>query len=38
MNQKKGNIKKYMAFSEGRNGDGVSKYKKNIKYIFWLNT
>ena len=34
MDPKKDNIKQYMIFSGGINGDGVSKYKKIVKYIF----
>jgi len=31
---RKGNIIKYMTFCGGINGEGVSKNKKIIKYIF----
>jgi len=34
MDPKKDNIKQYMIFSGGINGDGVSKYKEIIIYIF----
>jgi len=34
MNLKKGNILKYTTFCTGISGDGASKSKKIIKYIF----
>ena len=37
MNQKQGNIMKYVIFCGGINGDCASKSKKIINYICWLN-